>query len=164
MHPEEVHLLSELDRSEHVTQCYKMNQGSMECIDVNWDIPQWVIEEKLEEWAPVAEGFNNMWGAFQHGRLAGFVIYRRHLTEETAQLALLHVSRDFRGEGIGTMLINRALEKAVEDGKKSIYVSSCPTRNTVDFYMGKGFRIAAEPNMELFEMEPEDIHMVMEVK
>ena len=141
-----------------------MNCGRLECRDVDWNVPQWTIEDMLDEWAPITDGYRNMWGAFQNRRLAGFVIYRRDLTEDTAQLALLHVSRDFRGEGIGTMLINRALEKAREDGKKSIYVSSCPSRNTVDFYMRKGFRLADEPNRDLFEMEPEDIHMIMEVK
>jgi len=161
--PEELYLLAELDRSEKVTQYYRMSRGKLECADVDLDVPQWVIEEKIEEWRPIAGGFKNMWGALLNGRLAGFVVYRRNLTEHLAQLSLLHVSRDYRGKGIGTVLMDKAVDEARKDGKAGIYVSSCPSRNTVDFYMRRGFIPASEPNAHLFEMEPEDIHMIMDL-
>ena len=41
-----------------------------------------------------------------------------------------------------------------------MYVSSIPTKNSVDFYMKHGFRLAEEGHPELYELEPEDIHMV----
>jgi hypothetical protein len=38
-------------------------------------------------------------------------------------------------------------------------VSATPSTNTVHFYLGRGFEPTAEPLPELFELEPEDIHM-----
>jgi hypothetical protein len=38
-------------------------------------------------------------------------------------------------------------------------VSATPSDNTVRFYLSRGFRPTAEPLAELFELEPEDVHM-----
>jgi hypothetical protein len=38
-------------------------------------------------------------------------------------------------------------------------VSATPSGNTVRFYLGRGFQPVAEPLAELFELEPEDVHM-----
>ena len=38
-------------------------------------------------------------------------------------------------------------------------VTATPTGNTVRFYLGRGFQPMAEPFPELFELEPEDVHM-----
>ena len=40
-----------------------------------------------------------------------------------------------------------------------IVVSATPSRNTVRFYLGRGFQLMADPVAELFELEPEDVHM-----
>jgi hypothetical protein len=37
--------------------------------------------------------------------------------------------------------------------------SATPSANTVRFYKGRGFELMAEPLPELFEREPEDVHM-----
>ena len=38
-------------------------------------------------------------------------------------------------------------------------VSATPSENTVRFYMDRGFGLMAQPLPELFELEPEDVHM-----
>ena len=38
-------------------------------------------------------------------------------------------------------------------------VTATPTENTVRFYLSRGFEPMAEPLPELFELEPEDVHM-----
>ena len=44
-------------------------------------------------------------------------------------------------------------------GDSDMVVSATPTENTVRFYFGRGFQPMAEPLAELFELEPEDVHM-----
>ena len=39
-------------------------------------------------------------------------------------------------------------------------VSATPSENTVRFYRGRGFEPMEEPFAELFELEPEDAHML----
>jgi hypothetical protein len=52
---------------------------------------------------------------------------------------------------------------ARENGTEQIYVSSIPTRNSVDFYLRQGFQLTNTPHPELFAQEPEDIHMVCQL-
>ena len=44
-------------------------------------------------------------------------------------------------------------------GDTSMVVSATPSLNTVRFYLGQGYAPMEEPLPELFELEPEDIHM-----
>ncbi|MBV9600798.1 MAG: hypothetical protein JOZ87_28630 [Chloroflexi bacterium] len=44
-------------------------------------------------------------------------------------------------------------------GDCDIVVSATPSENTVRFYLGRGFEPMADPLAELFEREPEDVHM-----
>jgi hypothetical protein len=44
-------------------------------------------------------------------------------------------------------------------GDSEMVVSATPSENTVRFYPGRGYELMAEPLPELFELEPEDVHM-----
>ncbi len=163
MKSSEIHRISEIDRTEHITQDYKLKDASLEVIDVDWHVGPWDSTEKIKEWIPIAEGYENMWGAFDKEKLVGFAVYRAHLTKDMAQLALLHISHQYRRMGIGSSLSEKVIEKAKNDGKKRIYVTSAPTKETTDFYQKLGFDLAKHVNKELYELEPEDIHMIMQL-
>ncbi len=42
-------------------------------------------------------------------------------------------------------------------------VSATPSANTVRFYMGCGFELMAHPLPELFDREPQDVHLRKEL-
>ncbi len=46
-------------------------------------------------------------------------------------------------------------------GASSLYVSSKPTRRTVEFYLHRGFAVADEYDPEQLASYPEDIPMVL---
>ena len=48
---------------------------------------------------------------------------------------------------------------ARQAGDAELVVSATPSGNTVRFYLARGFEPMAHPLPELFELEPEDIHM-----
>jgi len=77
--------------------------------------------------------------------------------KDQLQLKFLHVSRPYRNSGLGTQLFERAKAAARERGARRLYISATPSENTVNFYLRLGCAIAAEPDPELFELEPEDI-------
>jgi hypothetical protein len=53
-----------------------------------------------------------------------------------------------------------AVEQAARDaGHETLYVSATPSGSAIGFYRSEGFA-PAEPLPELFEKEPEDIHMI----
>lgn len=76
-----------------------------------------------------------------------------------AQLAFLHVTAARRATGVGSLLCDELERIARADGATEMAVSATPTANTVRFYRGRGFEPTAAPLAELFEAEPEDVHM-----
>ena len=69
----------------------------------------------------------------------------------------------YRKQELGRKLFELAKTCAQEKGAKRLYVSATPSENTVNFYMRQGCRVTKEPDPELFELEPEDIHLEMEI-
>ena len=167
MQNSEIVRIAEIDRSEHVTKAYICKDGSLELKDVDWEIPRWTMEgdhdhtvqARIDESRPILDRGGVLMGAFDGEMLVGFSIYRPDLSEDTAQLAMLHISNDYRRQGIGSLFTNEVIELARADGAKKLYVSSSPTTSTVHFYLSHGFELAEEVNPELYELEPEDIHM-----
>jgi N-acetylglutamate synthase-like GNAT family acetyltransferase len=81
-----------------------------------------------------------------------------------AQLAYLQVSAPYRRRGIATAITQRLLDLARAHGASNVYVSATPSQPTVAFYQKFGFSPAAEPLPELYELEPEDIHMTLQLE
>jgi GNAT superfamily N-acetyltransferase len=168
---DEIDRVREIDRCEHVTQAYTLEKGMLELRQVDWRIPPWSaddssdhsVQAKIAAWGPILESGGTMLGAFDGDRLAGFAIYRPDLTEGTAQLAVLHVTCSHRRQGVGSALVNETVCLARADGAARLYVSATPSKPTVGFYMSRGFRPTHQPNPELYELEPEDIHMIKDL-
>ena len=82
-----------------------------------------------------------------------------HLRPEIAQLAFLHVDAAFRATGIGRLLSDELDLIARDAGDTEIVVSATPSENTVRFYLRRGYEVTNRPVPELYELEPEDVHM-----
>ena len=173
MEKDDISRLAEIDRTEHITRDYKYESGTLREVEVDFAVPPWhaegdgdhSIKRKIAAWKPYLEEDGLMFGAFDGELLVGLVILRPRLTRDMAELAVLHVSHDYRSWGIGTMLTEKVCSLATEIGATSIYVSSAPTKTTVDFYRKRGFTLAKELNKEVHEREPDDdIHMIKELK
>ncbi len=104
-----------------------------------------------------------MLGAFRSEQLVGVVLVRPELREGLAQLAFLHVSRALRRLGIARRLMEQACAVAREAGARRMYVSATPSLSTVDFYLAHGCRLAEKVDPELFALEPEDVHLIMDL-
>jgi GNAT superfamily N-acetyltransferase len=64
-----------------------------------------------------------------------------------------------RSSGIGRRLCEQLEQIALTAGDFDMVVSATPSENTVRFYLARGFLPMAEPLAELFELEPDDVHM-----
>jgi ribosomal protein S18 acetylase RimI-like enzyme len=162
--------IAEIDRSEQVTLGYSIQDGSLVAEEVDWQVPTWSAEgpehsvERLVEFlSPVLANGATMWGAFDSDPLVGVMVYRPRLTEDMAQLVFLHVSNSYRRRGIATRLTAECIRLARADGAGQLYVSATPSESAVGFYQNQGFRPVDKPHPELYELEPEDIHMIMKL-
>lgn len=44
MEPENLRLISELDRSEHITSAYEIKEGALTQVEVDWNVPTWFVD------------------------------------------------------------------------------------------------------------------------
>lgn len=171
MKPEEIERTSELDRSEHVTLAYEIEDGRLSQVEVDWHVPGWFTDsdgdhslaEQLAFCRSHLDQGGVMLGAFKGELLVGAAVVRPSLREDMAQLAFLYVSRDFRRGGIAKRLMEEMCEIARAAGVRRMYVSAIPSSSAVDFYLAQGCRLAEKVDPELYALEPEDIHLILEL-
>ncbi len=164
---EEAERLRELDVSENGDIVYRWVGGEVVSMPQRWTRPRWSSEEcstricRIRQRA--AEGGILLVGAFDRDLLVGLALLRPHLSPGVSELAGLWVSRTHRRQGIATRLVQEASELARAAGSAMLYVSATPSRSAVGFYRSRGFLPTLEVNRELYEREPADIHMVLDL-
>jgi predicted N-acetyltransferase YhbS len=79
-------------------------------------------------------------------------------------LDMLHVSSDFRGQGIGKKLFEIGIEEARKAGAEALYISACSSEETIAFYKKMGCTLTVNPIKEIVEKEPFDLQMICPVK
>jgi GNAT superfamily N-acetyltransferase len=171
MQAAELDRIAEIDRSEHVTQEYVYRRGALERRAVDVMVPSWFrsgacehsVRGRIDAWQPLLARDATLVGAFDADTLAGFAIYRPRLAEGMANLSALYVSRSYRRKGVGSRLTGEVARLARADGARRLYVSATPSAPTVEFYRSHGFEPTGEPDPALFALEPDDIHMILEL-
>ena len=165
--PAELFLVGEIDRTERIESKYVQHDARLELQIGDWSSPPWdpegdgehsVAAQRVALERQVEAGAIPL-GAFDGDRLVGIGLVRPHVRPGVAQLAFLHVSEGYRASGIGGRLSDDLERIGREAGDTSMVVSATPSVSTVRFYLGRGFEPMAEPIPELYELEPEDIHM-----
>jgi predicted N-acetyltransferase YhbS len=162
---EELECVWTIDRREVIDNVYYLEDGELVLKPEYYDMRSWppgaqeVTDPILED---CFERGGTFFGAFDEGQLVGVAVLDNEFMgkeRDQLQLVFLHVSRDYRGRGLGRSLFERALERARELNAQRLYISATPSENTVDFYRHLGCEVAEEVDEALFAMEPEDIHM-----
>lgn len=158
--------VGEIDRTEHIETLYVQHGAELEPVRGDFSASPWregggahSVQEQVEACAHYLAAGGTVIGAFADARLVAIGVVVPHVRPGIAQLAYLHVSDGFRGQGIGAELTGRLEEIARHAGDTTIVVSATPSQNTVRFYRGRGFAPTATPLPELLELEPEDVHM-----
>lgn len=156
----------EIDRTELIEKLYVLKEGTLFLSEQRFDMKGWP-EGEAEHYTPVLlESFDRgapFWGVFKHGQLvaaASVDPQKRGQNEALLQLSFLHVSHQQRGQGLARILFDYCVEYAKKEGAGGLYISSTPSENSVDFYQHLGCRLIDIPDPELYEREPEDIHLV----
>jgi GNAT superfamily N-acetyltransferase len=164
---EELSRVAEIDRTERIDLLYVQHGTELEERRGNWVASAWdphghgehSVEAHRRALEHYADAGGIALGAFSDGRLVGIGVVVPHLRPGVAQLAFLHVSEAFRATGIGRRLSDELDLIAGDAGDTEIVVSATPSGNTVRFYLNRGYELMAEPRPELYELEPEDVHM-----
>ena len=159
----------EIDRAEIIERVYGVVHGALELRPERHDVRGWPPGE-AEKSGPIlracADRGGWFYGVFDGEKLVATVVLDNRFIgagRDQLQLEFLHVSRRERDQGLGRELFTRAAEVARERGARSLYVSATPSEHTIRFYLSMGCKLAAEPDPELFALEPEDIHLELDL-
>ena len=161
----EISKLAEMDRTETIDSIYRLREGKLILEKAYWRIGDWSPEEKQKRIAGLERGYDHgdtLFGAFDGPKLVGMSVLDDYTLQNAAgrfNFAGLWVSQRYRGRGVGRALAQLVIVNARELGASMLYVSATPSQNTVRFYMSMGFRPAKTADPNLFQAEPEDIHM-----
>jgi GNAT superfamily N-acetyltransferase len=159
--------IADIDRTERIDRLYVQRGGELEQRTGDFSARAWFTtgegEHSIAAQRTACERYldagGSALGAFDGERLVAIAVVVPHIRPGIAQLAYMHVSDGYRGQGIGVHLSDELDRIARESGDATMVVSATPSENTVRFYLGRGFQPDADPLPELYELEPEDVHL-----
>ncbi len=161
----EIEQIWTIDRRELIDNIYYLQNDSLVLKPEHYDVRGWPPGE-AEQYLPILvdcfDRGGTFYGAFDGATLNGVVVLENKFigqNKDQLQLKFLHVSHVYRNQGLGKTLFEKAVAKARELNAKRLYISATPSENTINFYLRLGCRVTQELNPELFELEPEDIHL-----
>jgi N-acetylglutamate synthase-like GNAT family acetyltransferase len=158
-------ILDRFNRFQKVNKIYAKENG------------QWIVKEHayIEDWdkkrkvEKINSDFYNaiisgayVIAAYNENSIIGFAVLlnRKFGTQnQYIQLQDIHVSYEYRNNGIGKKLFANCIEKAKEIGAKKIYISANSSEETQCFYKNIGCIDAEEINEVLAQDEPFDRQM-----
>ncbi len=167
---DQVKFIKRIDRSETVEKVYHLRDNQLVLEDEKFEISNdwWQSEEVVKTIRPrvekIAEEGGYVLGAFDERRIVGMcALDSRFFSKKRLNVDIIFVNRRYRGKGIGKHLMEMLKEEAINREARHLYVSATPSENTVNFYLNLGFKVAKKVEPELFEKEPEDIHMELKI-
>ena len=163
----ELSRVGEIDRREHIEVMYDQRGAELIARPGEWNASAWdsdgsgdhSVESQRRALEDYVDRGGSALGAFDGEQLIAIAVVIPHLRPNIAQLAFIHVSAPWRATGVGRRLCERLDAIARTAGASEMVVSATPSENTVRFYRSRGFSPTADPLPELFDLEPEDVHM-----
>lgn len=79
--------------------------------------------------------------------IGGCGIYpTKNLPEGYAELVKIYLKKEYRGKGIGRLLMDKSIASAKEQGYTHLYIESFPSlKEAIELYQKIGFKIIAKP-------------------
>jgi predicted N-acetyltransferase YhbS len=158
-----------IDRAELIEGIYHREGSELVLEPKRFDVKGWPPGEP-EHYGPILldcfEHGGTFYGAFDGATLIGVAaIEGRFIGRKRDQLQLkfLHVSRRHRAAGLGRTLLEKVMATARTLGARRLYISATPSENTVNFYLRRGARVTDDVDAALFALEPEDIHLELDL-
>ncbi|NAR19602.1 GNAT family N-acetyltransferase [Acinetobacter haemolyticus] len=168
LHTSEIDLIwQQISRRELITQMYVQQRQDLGLIDCFYDVENWDAYH-LENDPPLLKQICQQdglcIGAFNsdHQLVGVQVVSNRMIVDypDAKLLQYFYVDADHQGQGIGAQLMYSAIVSAKRLGAKQLYISATPSKRTVDFYLRHGAKLLTQPDHHLWELEPEDIHLI----
>ena len=165
----EIPELWSIDRAELIDRVYHHEGDELILRPEHHDVQGWPPGEP-ERYGPILldcfDRGGTFYGAFDGETLVGAAVLESRFIgrgQDQLQLKFLHVGRQQRGAGLGRTLFEKAVARAASLRARRLYISSTPSENAVRFYLRRGCRVTEDIDAALFQLEPEDIHLELDI-
>ena len=167
---EEASRISEIDAHCYIKNAWRYNEENKgyRLIKIDWtdeELPNG-YEWHLQHLKETIENNGFAFGCFDGDNLVGYIAVNAEvfgIKEKYVLLDQLFISKEYRNKGIGKELIRLSFSFASKCGAKKIYICAGSSEDTIAFYQKLGCRNAKEINQQLFEEDPNDIQLVLEI-
>ena len=151
--------LDEFNRQQKITRIY-VRKDEKYVLEEQMGVMDWSIDKKREVAHDLVDGNYISYLALEEDRIVGFMSLVKKLISERMILDLIQVDKEFRGQGIGRILWEKAVEEAQLNGAKELYISACPSEETINFYTTMGASVTDNPIVSIANDEPDDLQLV----
>jgi ribosomal protein S18 acetylase RimI-like enzyme len=117
---------------------------------------------RVERFRELLAGGGKLFGAYDSDALVGFSAIDGVLlgsAKQYLELAELHVSYEYRGQGIGKVLFGLCAQAARGYGCKKLYIVASSSEESQNVYRKLGCVYAVELIGHLHEQSPGDVHL-----
>ena len=155
--------LDAFERRQEVRRVYQKS-GTDYVLVENPFVENWDLAKKRAVAADLRSDDSIAYLALEGETVIGFIGLLKTPVEGYMILDVIQVTEAFRGHGIGRKLFEKGMEEAYEAGVKGLYISACPSEETIAFYRAMGAVPADPPIRKFAEEEPFDLQMVCNVR
>lgn len=167
---EEADRIAEIDATSFIKNAWRMNEssGEYELTEINWtdeELPNG-FEWHLEHFNNTIQNGGKAFGCFENNILVGYATLDAKVFGKKKRYVLLDqlfVSNAYRNKGIGRRLVAMCMEHAGLFGAEKIYLCAGSSENTIAFYKMLGCVKAEEINQILFDEDPNDIQLELNI-
>lgn len=148
-----------------VTRQVRYKGGGKYGIKDDYFVDQWTAAQKVravQDLRKCLELGGFVAGAIHDGTLVGFANVENEAlgsSKQYLELCYIHVSREYRGQGLGKRLFHLCCEAARQRGARKLYIGTHPAVETQEFYSALGCVPAEEVIKKILAREPLDIQL-----
>ncbi len=154
--------LDSYQRKHDVKRVYRKQNNAYELVDCAYT-EDWDIAHKRQVARSICSNADITYVAIDEKNIVGFIALKKKLIDDYMILDMMHVSAPVRGQGIGRKLFEFGKEAAGRYGGKALYISACPSEETIAFYRAMGAELTNNPIREIADKEPYDLQMICPV-
>ena len=155
--------LDSYNRKQFVNKVYRKIDGEYKLVDCNY-VEDWCLNEKRSIARRISSDDYITYLALENDKVVGFISLLKKINDSYMILDMMHVSNEYRNQGIGKSLFEKGIGEAKKAQAKALYISACSSEETIAFYKAMGCVLTNNPIKEMADKEPFDLQMVCYVK
>ncbi len=155
--------LDSYNRKQIVNKVYRRTTGEYTLVECKYT-EDWDLNKKRSVAKQISSDDYITYIALENDRVVGFIGLLRKRNGPYMILDMMHVSSEYRGQGVGRQLFEAGKAEARKAGAEALYISACPSEETIAFYRAMGSVLASDPIKEIAEKQPFDLQMICPVK